>query len=247
VCKAFRHLAHNCSQGRSKTSATRKVPAKPADSQQRTRPMEVSISVPPKYFAQVTADHPGASVIEAAVDPSQHAVPPIIMETESVCTDMSPTAAPEPSTLAPSVEQSSATATHTTSEQLVVEISEDFSCRRHVTVVHKRASSKEKTKRLQKTRSSVGAKKSSRLSAVSPASSPTTAASPHHLPLPLPAVSEPVPPVSTTVPSRDIGKMRSTKLIRQIRTRHVTLSLLVFQTMLTWLPPPSSVVILMPF
>ena len=206
--------------------------------------------MPPKSFAQVTADHPehpGASVIEAAVDPSQHAVPPIIMETESVCTDMSPTAAPEPSTLAPSVEQSSATATHTTSEQLVVEISEDFSCRRHVTVVHKRASSKEKTKRLQKTRSSVGAKKSSRLSAVSPAISPTSAASPHHLPLPLPAVSEPVPPVSTTVPSRDIGKMRSTKLIRQIRTRHVTLSLLVFQTMLTWLPPPSSVVILMPF
>ena len=227
VCKAFGHLARNCPQGRSKTSATRKVPAKPADSQQRTRPMEVSISVPPKSFAQVTADHPehpGASVIEAAVDPSQHAVPPIIMETESVCTVVSPTAAPEPSALAPSVEQSSATATHTTSEQLVVEInefkeivsfSEDFSCRRHVTVVHKRASSKEKTKRLQKTRSSVGAKKSSRLSAVSPASSPTSAASPHHLPLP--AVSEHVPPVSTTVPSRDIGKMRSTKLIRERR------------------------------
>ena len=126
----------------------------------------------------------------------------------------------------PWVEQSSATAAHTTSEQLVVEISEfkeivsfseDFSSRRHVTVVHKRASSKEKTKRLQKTRSSVGAKKSSRLSAVSPTSSPTSAASPYHLPLPSPAVSEPVPPVSTAVHSRDIGKMRSTKLIRERR------------------------------
>jgi exonuclease III len=34
---------------------------------------------------------------------------------------------------------------------------------------------------------------------------------------------------------------------RRIRTRHVILSLPVFPTMLTWLPPPSSVVILMSF
>ena len=84
-------------------------------------------------------------------------------------------------------------------------------------MVHKRASSKEKTKRLQKTRSTVGAKKSSRLSAALPASSPNSAASPHHPPLPSPAVSAPVPPVSTAVPSCDIGKMRSTKLIRERR------------------------------
>ena len=99
VCKAFGHLARNCPQGPSKTSATRKVPAKPADSQQCTRPMEVSISAPPKSFAEVTAahpEHPGASVMESAVDPTRHAVPPIIME------------------------QSSAAAAHTTSKQLVI-------------------------------------------------------------------------------------------------------------------------------
>ena len=95
-------------------------------------------------------------------------------------------------------------------------VSEEFSCHREVTVVQRRSTSRDKTERLQKPRSTAGAKKYFCLALPSTVPPSTLDNSPHHASVLLP-VPDSVVPGTPSLLSRRLGKITRTKHTRERR------------------------------
>ncbi|CAB4027224.1 Hypothetical predicted protein, partial [Paramuricea clavata] len=172
-CNAFGHFARRCQQGK-----TKKPPSNTGVPVQRSQPMEASSprpSSPEASSVHVDAIPPCTS-IEQPVDSAIVAVPPTGMETDSGAG----------AAVAPSSEDDNSSPQ---AKKLVVTISEfreslaishDFSCQREVSLVQRRSMNRDKPKRLQKPRSTAGAKKSLCLSVPASEPPPAPSSSPHH-------------------------------------------------------------------
>jgi hypothetical protein len=157
ACNVFGHFARRCQQG--KSQAPRKTPSKAGEPVQCSQPMDAFPSLPqPSSLPAASPVNVGAAPTctstEPPVDSTLVALPPTGIDTDSGAgTAVSPVF---------SVDGISSSQM----KKLVVEISEfkemlsvldEFSCHRQVTVVQRRSTSREKTKRLQKPRSTAGA------------------------------------------------------------------------------------------
>ena len=156
-------------------------------------------------------DAPPCASDEQPVDSAIVAVPPTGMETDSgagaavTLSSEDDNSSPQPKKLVVTISEFR--------ESLA--ISHDFSCQREVSLVQRRSINRDKPKRLQKPRSTAGAKKSLCLSVPASAPPPAPSSSPHHASAEH-AVSDSVVP-DTPPSSRRPGKITWMKHIRERR------------------------------
>ena len=218
-CNTFGHFACRCQQGKTKkTQPNAEMPV------QRSQPMEATSprtsSSPAASSVRVDAAPPASG--EQNVDTAIVAVPPTGMELDSGAgaADNLPseddTSSPQPKQLVVMISEFK--------ESLA--ISHDFSCQRKVSVVQRRSTNRDMTKRLQKPRSTAGAKKSFCLSVPAKGPPPAPSSSPHHATVEH-DVSDSVVP-DTPPLCRRSGKITRTKHIRERRllksSRHLLIS-----------------------
>jgi hypothetical protein len=223
-CNTFGHFARRLfiylfTSQQGKTKKTQPDAEAPV---QRSQPMEATSprtsSSPAASSVRVDAAPPASG--EQNVDTAMVAVPPTGMELDSAgAADNLPS---EDDTSSPQPKQLVVTISEFT-ESLA--ISHDFSCQREVSVVQQRSTNREMTKRLQKPRSTAGAKKSFCLSVPAKGPPPAPSSSPHHAAVEH-SVSDSVVP-DTPPLSRRSGKITRTKHIRERRLLKSSRQLLV--------------------
>ena len=218
------------SRARQRTHSNAEAPV------QRSQPLEASSprtsSSPAASSLRVDAAPPASG--EQNVDTAIVAIPPTGMELDSGA-GAAGNLPSEDNTSTPQPKQLVVTISEFT-ESLA--ISHDFSCQREVSVVQRRSTNHDMTKRLQKPQSTAGAKKSFCLPVPAKGPPPAPSSSPHHAAVEH-GVSDSVVP-DTPPLSRCPGKITQTKHIREWRllksSRHRLVSLL---PPLQW-PSPSA-------